>query len=141
MTTTTLYTRAFKNKVRALVGRWKNTMYMGEWAVDIDFDEKEAECGNMGAIRIEPYDRDAQLTIYPYLTRHQEDLEEAVIHELVHCILEKMWMCADQLRSGKLVTEKHIMEITEETTSHLTSIISRLASEREDKESFIPERD
>lgn len=75
-----------KKKIRELVREWKPILDLGHWTIDVSFDKKQwAAC-----CEAKPEYRAANINFYmakllPKLKLNYE-LEEFVVHELIHCL-------------------------------------------------------
>src|SRR3990167_3194291 len=71
--------------------------------------------------------KEITIKLYPHFWDLTKDLQrKALLHELVHTILQETKMISIGLLQGELHTEKEIKNINEKATSFVTSIIDNL---------------
>ncbi len=116
------WTPSKKEHIIRCVRKWSALLHLTAWTYSLNFDLKtHGEEATLAEVAADPVYLNAAITFYVDLAGMRPcDVEEVVLHELIHCVL------AD-LERGREMPDKAYADIVERTTQTLTEIILRSA--------------
>jgi len=113
--------------VDPLVNKWRKWLLLNEWHYDIDFAEEDDD-GTIATIDVNEVYLKARITFYPvFFTRSKEKQERTVIHELCHCLTEKVWNMMDQQHNGYLHHKLQQKDAIETLTQRICNAVYMVA--------------
>jgi hypothetical protein len=97
--------------IRDLFTIWQGRLGLAEWRIRIDFEAIDPETVTMQVHKCRNYQR-ATVKVQPWVLTNSPpedwqaaigavsdlDIEEAVVHELLHCCTDTLWQWAELLR-------------------------------------------
>ena len=121
-------TKAKKQIVYDLVDEWTKKLFLHQWELEVIFKE---EAGNnpdaLAYVNPNHIYRKARLVIYPDLfTCNKQQIKEAIIHELIHCVTEELPALLFTMNKGTMVTDSEIEDATETVIQQLARAIAQL---------------
>jgi len=114
-----------KKEVAALIEKWAPKMGLTDW--DFAIVTTESERPNHRAIlAIDPdpaYFR-GNIYIYPeFLNSPDSYKEEALVHELCHCLNSEVIKLTGNVLDGKMVTQENFTDAVERLTQRMTKLV------------------
>lgn len=124
-------TRAQRRKrITALIEKWRQRLFLGEWHIDHEYKSCNGPDGHNGwsasaEIYVNyPY-KQAKIITYDGFWSESSDNQCAIIaHELCHCHTEEAWSMIRDLHDGKLHTPD-AARLAIETLTQRISIIAK----------------
>lgn len=114
------------NFVKDMCSEWQEKFHLGNWQFDITIKEKDEDDSILTINPCPTYSK-AAIIVYPLFWKQPPDQQDqAMAHELLHCILEPLVKISFDLLNGKLQTGMSINETTENVVQRLATIISPL---------------
>ena len=116
-----------KQQTTDLLFKWQMLLFLNSWELQPQYAEDEdtnVDDGDTTRADIvsDPRYHKAVITFYPaYFTSDTFSKERAVVHELVHCLVEPMQEQIKDLQGGRLVTTYHRRETMERCVTHIAN--------------------
>lgn len=120
-----------KKSVISLIDKWKPILYLNEWKIYLEFpNQNNSECADVLAqINCDNVYKCATMTVFnSYFDISNEDKEHSIVHELCHCLTEKLSHLLRCQHDGSLITNREIRDSTEELTQTITNVVTKLGS-------------
>lgn len=117
-------TEAQKREVKKYVDKWRSILFLNVWYFDIYYTEDEEEIAV--SIKADHIYKNAAIYVNTkvFFERKKEVREEAIIHELCHCILEPFnWAHKEIQMNDRNIPEKEFESILESVTQHIARVI------------------
>lgn len=118
-------TKAQKAFIERIMEKWIDRLNLNLWVINKEFcsDDKLGEHIH-AEIHVSYVYSKASIEIFPNLfSLSKEEQEQAIIHELVHCLLAEPYMLSNAMLDGKLVTQAQLNDSCENTTQKLAMIL------------------
>lgn len=117
-------------RVKSLIEKYKPILFLQQWGIDVEILE-EPHNENPYVLAdinvVHEYMR-STIRIYPaFFDRPPLSQEEAIIHELCHCITQPAWNVISKFESGMFVPEHVSTEVIENLTQKIAIIAMRSA--------------
>lgn len=77
-----------KKELDALVGLWRDYLKLGHWTVNVEFQSGEDMGGRDAAVSAQAEYDTANMVVRQPTEGQPVDVEESVVHELLHVLLE-----------------------------------------------------
>ena len=120
-------TKAKKQIVYNLVDEWSEKLFLHQWEVKIDFETKNSKDDILASVNPNHIYRKARLTIYPDLfSCNKQQIKEAIIHELIHCVIDELPALSFTMQKGTMVTHSEVEDALEMITQQLAKAIAEL---------------
>lgn len=118
-------TKAQKAFIERTIKKWIDKLHLNLWVIDKKFCSSDTSGDHVHAeIHVNCIYSKAEIDIFPNLfSLSKEAQEQAIIHELVHCLLAEPYMLSNAMLDGKLVTQAQLNDSCESTTQKLTMIL------------------
>jgi hypothetical protein len=111
---------SFEDKVREKMNDWQTKLFLHSWMFTVKFPCEEHENPEVAAsTSANPEYHQATITFYPSARKHEDDLEEFVAHEMMHCVLAQY----QHLATARFTSKAEIADSLESTTTILTRIV------------------
>lgn len=119
-------TPAMKKLVK-LISKWKPRLFLTEWAIHLKIAEQDlpSEDGTitLAVVNADPVYLNAVVTVFPAWTKlDAESQEDAIVHELNHCLIQEVYDAAAKLFEGGVVTKDDMHERIERLTQRVTNV-------------------
>lgn len=118
---------AQKKAVERLVNKYQKLLLLNNWTIDVKVS-KELQVDNASA-RVTYNNPDYKMVcieIYQAAFMQPNSLEHIIVHELCHCLTEKIYLIAHNFLNGHFRTPDEINERREELTEHIAKIIGNM---------------
>ena len=121
-------TKAKKQIVHNLVNEWSKKLFLHQWEFTIDFKTKTGNDSDiLASVNPNHIYRKARLTIYPDLfSCNKQQIKEAIIHELIHCVIDELPALSFTMQKGTMVTHSEVEDALEMITQQLAKAIAEL---------------
>ena len=107
-----------KRRVRAHIARWTPLLGLSEWDIDVQWKpggeaDSGSDFGTMLQVEAKWEYMSASIDVYCSAVRHADDdaLEDFVVHELMHCIVNEMRECATEFTDKDVKHEERVVSI------------------------------
>lgn len=119
-----------RDEIALLVKKWISALDMDRWKIAVRFNEEPQE--NSAGCIAKPEYREAMITFNLANLSSERDLEEHVVHELVHCITWPLTEVADtyaqDVKSQGVARWADVA--TEQVTTDVADIILKLVRQK-----------
>lgn len=120
-------TEAQKREIKRYVEKWRPKLFLAEWFISLDYvgpdPSDEGAFDTLLSIDVAVEYMRARIRVYPaFWARDKETREEAMVHELCHCITQESSDQVSKLRDGMLVTKTEKHEANERLTQRIANI-------------------
>lgn len=111
-----------KKKVTSWVKKWQSKLYLYEWEFDLIYP-KEDEGPEYAKVQMLTQYKRAGITIQPkFFKESDRAMEEIIVHELCHCIVQPLVQLAVDAAEGHGVSGREIDHWKESVTQHVTNV-------------------
>jgi hypothetical protein len=114
-------TRITKRRVLALVRQWRTKLHLSEWHLGVVVDTIPPDAAARADASASPEYREATLRFDPAEIDPAE-LEEMVVHELLHCHVETLGHLALVMAGEDAVRKEAVRMAEEELVTRLTRV-------------------
>ena len=121
-------TKAKKKIVYNLVDEWTKKLFLHQWEIQIDFKTEMGRDNEiLASVNPNHIYRKAKLIIYPDLfLSNKQQIKEAIIHELVHCVVDELPSLSFVMNKGTMVTNSEVEDALETVVQQLAKSIAEL---------------
>lgn len=114
-------TEAQKKRVKQWINKWRPRLFLSEWFIDVVY-EKDAQ-KYMASADPDPVYLYCKLFLPTnFFKRPLKIQEEALVHELCHCITQEAYLLHIDSLNFKVVTQSHLEAVRERLTQRITNI-------------------
>lgn len=116
-------TKTQRKEIINYINKWRPKLFLHQWDFKISYHDNPQELGVK--IEIQPEYKNALINIhYDFLQDIRKgELEEMIVHELCHCIIQPIIEVAARASNGICVTQQEIDWHKEQVTQHITRSI------------------
>lgn len=112
-------------EAKAIINKWRGRLFLLEWNINVEVQvaspENDYVC--LADCNADPVYLQAHINIYPGWTKkNNAEKEEALVHELAHCLTQEMLNTARAMSEGTLCTRKQILATNERMTQRLANV-------------------
>ncbi len=108
---------------------WRDRLLLNEWAIDIELAERDLEDHDgrgecLADISADPVYLKARLRVFPcWSLRSKAKREEAILHELCHCLTQAARDLLKQAREGETVHHHQMRDTIELLTQRICNAV------------------
>ena len=116
---------AYLKEAIATVELWRGRMFLQEWNIDVNIEERDKDENPdvLAEINADARYLGAKLTIYPAWTRRPYETRcRALVHELAHCITTELQCAAKSLHNGVTYPPHMVSDINERLTQRVANV-------------------
>lgn len=113
-----------KTQIKKEISRLQSLFLLDVYTIEIKHNKSICSVPDTSAcVNIVTAYKKVVITIHPLFSESTEQEQlETLKHEMLHIVTDPMFELSYQLRSGTLVTQKHITDTWEAVTEHLVKI-------------------
>lgn len=98
-------TAADRKRVKKWVSKWRPNLFLGEWFITHLFEKIDKNNMTLAHIVVDPTYLRANLHYYPnFWTQSKREQEETIVHELAHCLTQRMHDINMDLQNFRMIT-------------------------------------
>jgi hypothetical protein len=116
-----------RKEIQRLIDKWRPRLFLSEWYFNLEYPTEN--CSNkegyntLADISPDVVYLNALIRVYPaFFKKSKQAQEEAIVHELCHCITQYLWDTALRLRNGYNVHEMAIQDEVERATQRIANV-------------------
>lgn len=111
-----------KAEVRGYINKWQPKLFLHPWSFKVEYHDDETRQGLK--INMHAEYKDAMIEVHMDFWRMDEhEREQAIIHELCHCIVQPLVELVARAAEGHGVSQREIDWNKEQVTQHLAIAI------------------
>ena len=125
--------KPLEKEAKALMLKWQPELFLHDWFFELLFPdepfngEKEVDKRTtLASISVDPVYQKAWISIYPSWFKAPSDVREhAMVHELCHCLTQRIWDLSGVFRDGGMVSERELSDSIENLTQKISYVAMR----------------
>lgn len=118
-----LPTKSQRKEILDYINKWRPKLFLHQWDFKIIYHNNPEEV--CAKIEMKPEYKNACISIHNDIFKDldKEELEEMIVHELCHCIIQPIIELVGRAASGISVTEQELNWHKEQVTQHIAKSI------------------
>jgi hypothetical protein len=118
-----LPTKSQRKEIINYINKWRPKLFLHQWNFEVVYhDDPQEICAK---IEMKPEYKNASISIHSDIFQNlkKDELEEVIVHELCHCIIQPIIELVGRAAGGVSVTTQELDWQKEQVTQHITRSI------------------